>query len=190
VHVRVVAVAGVVLFWAGTLAAAALVPGYSLRGDYTSSLAGRGSPVALLGITALAVLAGAHLAAAVRAGRAAVPLALAGLAGLGAAVLRTRCPDGPAGCGFGPHAVPADLAQHGHGLSVVAYELATVVAMLVVALGRGPRGLRVGSALAALASVVLLLQTGGVDSGAWQRAWLAVNTSWLVGFVTAGRPAP
>ena len=50
------AVGGVVLFWIGTLVAGALAPDYSARVDYISSLAGRGSEVAVLGIATLTVI--------------------------------------------------------------------------------------------------------------------------------------
>jgi hypothetical protein len=57
-----VALLGVMLFWAGVLGAGVLVSGYSAREDYISSLAGRGSQVALLGVGALLASAAAHLA--------------------------------------------------------------------------------------------------------------------------------
>ncbi|HVL84420.1 MAG TPA: DUF998 domain-containing protein [Pseudonocardia sp.] len=198
---------GVLGFWVGTLAAAALAPGYSLRADYVSSLAGRGSEVAVLGIAALVALALAHLAAAARvaavvrdrgagavggggtarrpgsraAAALAGALALAGLAGLVVAAFRTACPLGAAGCGTPPNDVPPDLADRLHVLGVVGYEVALVAAMALVAAGAAgrSRAFRALSASAAVASVVLLLQVGGPDTGAWQRAWLVVNTGWL-----------
>ena len=36
-------VGALAVFWAGTAVAGALAPGYSARGDFVSSLAGRGS---------------------------------------------------------------------------------------------------------------------------------------------------
>jgi len=202
-----VAVGAVVAFWVGTLAAGALAPGYSVRDDYVSSLAGRGSSVAALGIAAIALLGGAHLAAAAAArssrrsslpaqasgptsgpGRAALPvaLALAGVAGLMVAAFRTACPLGAAGCGFGANDAPPDLADLVHGQAVLGYEAALVLSMLLVVPGRGARWFRLLTALAAAASVVLLLQTGGAGNGAWQRAWLVVNTAWLVALVLTG----
>jgi hypothetical protein len=176
-------VAGVLLFWAGTLVAGSVAANYSLRADYVSSLAGRGSSVGALGVAALLALALAHLvaAAAVR-GRVGASLALAGIAGLAVAAFRTGCPLGAAGCGWPPNDAPTDLADSVHGYGVVAYEAAFVVAMVLVAAGAGrwTTSFRVLTAVAAVASIVLVLQTGGDAAGAWQRAWLAVNTAWLV----------
>lgn len=179
------------MFWVGTLLAGALAPGYSVRSDFVSSLAGRGSSVAVLGTAALVALALAHLAAgvAVAGGTRAVAggLLLAGAFGLTVAAFRTGCPLGAAGCGFGANDAPADLADLVHGYGVLGYEVAIVVAMLLVVAGFGRESLgwRLLTVTAAVASVVLLLQTGGVDNGLWQRAWLAVNTAWLVTLVAS-----
>jgi hypothetical protein len=190
---RRAAVGGVLLFWLAVLTAGALAPGYSIRDDYVSSLAGRGSAVAVLGIAALAVLGLAHLAGAraVRASLAvAVPLAVAGVAGLAVAAFRTGCPGGAAGCGFGTNDAPADLADVVHVGAVVAYEVALVAAMAAVVAARGrPAWFRALTAVAAVASVVLLLQVGGVANGLWQRAWLLVTTGWLVALVARAGPA-
>ncbi|WP_300015275.1 DUF998 domain-containing protein [Pseudonocardia sp.] len=174
-------VAGVALFWVLTVVAGLLAPGYSARADYVSSLAGRGSSVAVLGVAALTVLGLAHLAAAaVVRGWVAAPLALAGLCGLAVAWFRTACPLGAAGCGSGANETVPDLADTVHYLAVVGYEVALVVAMLGVAVRlRGARPVVAAlTVTAAVASVVLALQIGGPDLGAWQRAWLAVNTAW------------
>ncbi|MET0189271.1 MAG: DUF998 domain-containing protein, partial [Pseudonocardia sediminis] len=121
--------AGVALFWVLTLTAGALVPGYSIRQDYVSSLAGRGSSVAVLGIAAIAVLGLAHLAAArVVRGGLAVALVLAGLAGLTIAAFRVGCPLDAAGCSFTPGNRIADASSAVHGYAVAAYEVALVVA--------------------------------------------------------------
>lgn len=184
---RGVAIGGVALFWLGSLVAGSLVPGYSIRGDYVSSLAGRGSSVAVFGIVAITALGVAHLGAAAAArGVVAVPLALAGLSGLTIAAFRTACPLGAAGCGTPPNDAPADLADTVHVLAVVGYEIALVAAMAVVAV-RLVRTRPLAAALtvaAAVGSVVLALNIGGPDLGAWQRAWLIVNTGWLVVAVT------
>jgi len=184
------AVGGVVLFWIGTLVAGALAPGYSARVDYISSLAGRGSEVAVLGIATLTVIGLAHLAAAAALrGVIGVLLALAGVAGLTVAAFRTGCPGGAAGCGFETTDAPPDVADVVHGLAVVGYEVALLGAMLVVAvrLARPRPVAAVLTAVAAVVSVVLMLQIGGVDNGWWQRGWLVVNTGWLVVLVTALR---
>lgn len=180
------AVGGVALFWLVSLVAGTLVPGYSARADYVSSLAGRGSSVAVFGIVAIAALGLAHLgAAAVWRGAVAVPLALAGVAGLTIAAFRTACPLGAAGCGTAPNDAPADLADSVHGLAVVGYEIALLAAMAVVA-ARSARTRPLAAALtvaAAVLSVALGLNIDGPDLGAWQRAWLVVNTGWLVAAV-------
>lgn len=191
---RGVVVAGVAVFWLVALVAGALVPGYSARADYVSSLAGRGSSVAVFGIAAIAALGIAHVgAAAVWRGAVAVPLALAGVAGLTIAAFRTACPLGAAGCGTPPNVAPADLAGSVHGLAVLGYEVALLAAMVVVA-ARLARTRPLAAALtvaAAVLSVALALNIGGPDLGAWQRAWLVVNTGWLVAAVLLlSPPAP
>ena len=178
--------AGVALFWGLVLVAGALVPGYAARQDYVSSLAGRGSSVAVLGVAAIAVLGLAHLAAAatVRGGPA-VPLVLAGLAGLTIAAFRVGCPLDAAGCSFAPGNRIGDAQSGVHGLAVAAYEVALVVAMVAVAVSRraSDRAFALVTAVATPASAVLLLSTGGDANGLWQRAWLLVNTAWLVALV-------
>ena len=179
-----VAVGCILAFWIIALVAGALAEGYSIRADYISSLAGRGSSVAVLGIAALTLLGAAHLAAATAVrGIVAVPLVLAGLAGLTVAGFRTNCPAGAAGCGSAGNDPPADLAQLTHGYAVVAYEIAIVAAMLIVAGGLLTRHRPALAALTvalAVLSVLLALQIGGSDTGWWQRGWLVVNTGWLV----------
>ena len=177
-----IAVTGVVLFWGDTLVAGSLAARYDLTTDYISSLAGRGSSVAPIGILALAFLGLAHLAAAsTLRGALAVPVALAGVAGLTVAAFRTACPLGAAGCGTAPNTA-ADLQGTVHGGAVAAYEIFIVVAMLLFALSRrrDEKVFALVSVVAAAASVFLLLQTGGADNGLWQRGWLVVNTGWLV----------
>lgn len=173
----------VALFWVLSLTAGARVPGYSIRQDYVSSLAGRGSSVAVLGIAAIALLGLAHLGAAwVLRGGLAVPLALAGLAGLTIAAFRVGCPLDAAGCSFTPGNRIGDAQSSVHGLAVAAYEAALVVAMLVVAVSRrsADKSFALVSVVAVPVSVVLLLSTGGEANGLWQRAWLVVNTAWLI----------
>ncbi|MBW0105553.1 DUF998 domain-containing protein [Pseudonocardia sp. KRD291] len=173
----------VALFWALSLTAGALVPGYTVAQDYVSSLAGRGSSVAVLGIAAIAVLGLAHLATAwVCRGGLAVPLALAGLAGLTIAAFRVGCPLDAAGCSFTPGNRIGDAQSAVHGYAVAAYEAALVVAMLLVAVSRraADKMFALVSLVAAPVSVVLLLSTGGEANGLWQRAWLVVNTAWLI----------
>ena len=167
---RVVAVLGVLLFWAGVFVAGGLVSGYSAREDYISSLASRGSPVAALGIAALLSNTAAHLAtaSAVMAGwRAQVCAAFlvgAGVALTVVAGFRQSCPDGPPRCGLSD-APPSDWVDVVHGASVGVYQLFTLAAMLtltVSALRRSsapPRWLGWVSLAFAAGSVALVSQT-------------------------------
>jgi len=193
---------GIGLFWAGVVAAGTLVEGYSHRGDYISSLAGRGSPVAGLGVLALLGSALAH-AAASRAVRGAAPgarLASALLLASGAAIVviavfPDSCPAGPAGCGVtddSPGDSPGDWIGTVHVAGVVAYELVAVAAMVMVAVAAlrvgaaFPRWLGPTSLVLAAASVVLLSSLGGDDTGLWQRLWVALHHLWLL--VVVGLP--
>ena len=180
---------GVGLFWIGTVVGGALVPGYDPTRDYVSSLAGRGSAVAPIGIAAIALLGLAHLAAA--RGALTVPLGLAGAAGLMIAAFRTACPLGAAGCGTAPNTAP-DLSSTVHGLAVAGYEVAIVAAMLLVAITRrrDEKVFALVSVLVAVVSVVLLLNTGGAFNGLWQRGWLLVNTGWLIAVSRTRAPSP
>lgn len=186
-----VAILGVLLFWVGVFGAGALVDGYSAREDYISSLASRGSPVALLGISALLASAVAHIATSLAlliAWRSRVGASFvfaAGLATAAVAVFRASCPDGPAGCARGDD--PAgDWIDAVHGASVGAYELFTLAAMLTLAIGAlrrtapWPRWLGPMSLVFASGSVLLIGQTNGDDVGMWQRIWLADNLTWLI----------
>lgn len=186
---RAVVVGAVVGFWGLVVVAGVLAPGYSARGDYISSLAGRGSSVAGLGVVALTLLGLAHLVAAARArGWLAVPFAVAGVCGLVVAFFRTGCPLGAAGCGRGANDTVPDLADTLHVYGVIGYEIALVVAMVGVAVRLGRSAGAALAVVAAVVSVVLALQIGGPDLGAWQRAWLVVNTGWLVA-AGSSRPA-
>lgn len=188
------AVAGVAGFWGLAFLAAALVPGYSLRADYTSSLAGRGSSVAVLGVTALGVLALGHVAAAVavadRSRAVAGWVALAALGGFVSAGFGTACPLGAPGCGFGANDAPPDLLDRLHVLGVGIYQGALLAAMAAVVIGtvrarRWPGWLAAAAVVAAPASLLLLAPVGGPDTGTWQRAWLVVTTGWLLLLVLA-----
>jgi len=203
---QVVASLGVALFWVGTVVAGALAEGYSARDDVVSSLAGRGSSVAGLGIASILSLAVAHLAAApvlvwVHRFRLGAGLLLAAAAAtVMIAVFRVSCGSGAAACGQGRS--EDDAADLVHGLAVVAYELLIVAAMIAVAVraARGsseppswlppwPRWMAALSVVAALGSVALLLRTYGTDPGLWQRLWVATNLGWLLLATWIGRPA-
>lgn len=181
---------GIVVFWAGVALAGQTAAGYSARTDVISSLAGRGSSVATLGVVAILVLVPVHLAAAwtlrqVHRSRLAPRLLVAG-AGATAliAVFRVSCPSGAAGCDQEP--TGADLVDLGHGFAVVAYALVIVAAMGSVAVraGRGssswPRWTALVSAVAAVGSLLLVARTGGSDAGMWQRLWVGSNLGWLL----------
>ena len=190
-----IAVLGVLLLWAGVLGAGALAEGYSAGKDTLSSLAGRGSSVAALGVAALLAGAVAHLAGSAsvrlsgRSRRCSGFLLCAAAAAVVVATFRISCPGGAAGCSTSARQ-PGDWIDTVHAAGVVAYEAFVVAAMLTVAAGAldrangWPRWLGALSVAAAATSVVLLLQTGGEDGGAWQRAWLAGNHLWLLAIVT------
>jgi Protein of unknown function (DUF998) len=187
----VLAVLGVLLFWAGVFGAGSLVSGYSARDDYVSSLASRGSPVAALGIGALLANAAAHLATAraVLTGwgsRLCASLVVgAGVAMTAVAVFRQSCPAGPPGCGL-TDTPSGDWVDVVHGGSVGVYQLFTLAAMLTLAVRAlrsayaAPRWLGWVSVALAVGSVALIAQTNGDHLGMWQRLWLANNLAWLL----------
>jgi hypothetical protein len=190
-----VAFLGVLLFWVGVFEAGALVSGYSARKDYISSLAGRGSQVAALGVGALLASAIAHLAtswAVLTAWRSRVCASFifaAAVASTFVALFRQSCPDGPAGCARTDTSTD-DWVDAVHRAGVSAYELFVLAAMLTLAVGvvRGtaawPRWLGVVSLAFAAGSLILVGQTSGEHVGLWQRIWLANNLAWLL--VVAG----
>lgn len=191
---------GVLLFWLGVLAGGALAPGYQQGRDYISALASRGSPVAAIGMAAIASKGLAYLAGALLAGRAwprrglRPLLALAGLCLLVVAAFRIGCPMGPAGCGFGAAALADDLQDRVHYWAVFGFQLCLVVAMVRLALGLirpapWPRGLAWVSIVAAPLSTYLLTHTGGSANGLWQRGWAATNSLWLLLLVAGALPA-
>lgn len=188
---RVVAVGGVLLFWLGVFGAGAVVSGYSAREDYISSLASRGSPVAVLGVGALLASAIAHLATALavsgawRSRSCAACLAGAALASAAVAGFRISCPGGPARCSLTGTGA-GDWVDAAHTWAVGAYEVCIVAAMLTLAvwtLRRAPAlppWLGFASAGSAVGSVLLLAQSSGDHVGMWQRLWLVNNLGWLL----------
>ena len=197
---RVVSLLGVLVFWAGVFAAGALVDGYSAREDYISSLASRGSAVAVLGIGAILANAAAHLATsravltAWRSRLCASFLFGAAVAIIFVAVFRSSCPDGPAGCAL-TETPTGDWVEAVHGGSVGVYELFTLAAMLTLAVGAmrrtsvWPRWLGFVSLAFAVGSVILVGLTGGDHLGMWQRMWFANNLAWLLIVVWAATGA-
>lgn len=188
---RTCAFVGVLLFWAGVFVAGALADGYSAEDDYISSLAGRGSPVAALGVAALLANAAAQFATSRailtgwRSRTCAAFVFAAGLAMTAVAAFRASCPDGPAGCAPDGE-VDGDWIDAVHGASVGAYELFTLAAMLMLAVGgirrtsSWPRWLGLLSLAFAIGSLLLIGQTEGDDIGRWQRLWFANNLGWLL----------
>lgn len=175
---RLVATAAVAAFWVGTVVAGSQFPGYSARDDVVSTLAGRGSPVAVLGIAVILCLALAHAAGArALAGSAARREAwlLLGAAAATVVVAVFRVSNGR----------PDDGGDLVHAGGVVGYQLLLVATMATVA-ARGLRGrdwsrpLAVVSAVAAVVSVTLLPRWSGEDGGLWQRLWLGTNLGWLL----------
>ena len=171
--------------------AGALVDGYSAGEDYISSLASRGSAVAILGIGAIVANAAAHLAAsravftAWRSRLCASFLFAAAVAVIVVALFRASCPDGPAGCGI-TSTTTGDWVEVVHGASVGVYELFTLAAMLTLAVGAmrrtsaWPRWLGLSSLAFAVGSVAFFGLTGGDHLGMWQRIWFANNLAWLL----------
>lgn len=200
---RLVATGCVALFWIGIMAAGSSAEGYSARDDVISSLAGRGSSVAVLGVLSILALAPAHVIGAavlssVHGSRTGAGLLLAAA---GATVLiagfRVSCPSWAAGCGEVP--AEADVADLVHGLAVAAYQLAILAVMVAVAARAArspsswPRWMAVVSVAAALGSASLLLRTSGDETGLWQRLWVGTNLGWLLLATWTGQvrtPAP
>lgn len=182
---------GVALFWTGVLVGGALAPGYRQSQDYISALASRGSVVAPIGMAAIAskgvaYMAGSWLTRRVWGRRAlALPMLLAGASLLVVAAFRIGCPGGAAGCGFGAAALADDSGDLIHYYAVLSFEIWLLCAMAALALGalRGapwPRWLGMVSVPLGIASVSLLMRTGGAFNGVWQRLWAGNNSLWLL----------
>jgi hypothetical protein len=184
----VLVLAGLGVFWATLLLAGAASPGYSQRRDYVSSLAAHGVEDAWLGMLAIAAVGVAGLGAAVLLWRltrtGALALACAGVGFVVVALVRIDCPNGAARCGLGGR---FDV----HGAPAITHWTAAVVSTVLVLVGAtlvayalfrsGRRAAGVMSAVAAAATLVALVGTGGQSPGVVQRAWIAVMTIWLVG---------
>jgi hypothetical membrane protein len=187
-YAAVVVLAALGVFWVAVLLAGAESPGYSQRRDYVSSLAAHGVEDAWLGVLAIAAVGVAGLGAAVLLWRltraAALALAWAGVGFVVVALVRIDCPNGAARCGLGGR---FDV----HGAPAITHWTAAVVSTVLVLAGatfvayalfrRGRRAAGMASAVAAAATLVALLGTGGESPGVVQRAWIAVMTAWLVG---------
>ncbi len=184
----VVVLAGLGAFWTALLLAGAASSGYSQRRDYVSSLAAHGVDDAWLGMLAIAAIGVVGLGAAVlvrpltRAG--ALALACAGVGFVVVALVRIDCPNGAARCGLGGrldvHGAPA-ITHWTAAVASTVFVLAGATFVAYALFRRGRRAAGVASAVAAAATLVALLGTGGQSPGVVQRAWIAVMTVWLVG---------
>ncbi|QWC84687.1 DUF998 domain-containing protein [Nocardioidaceae bacterium] len=161
------------------MTAGATEPGYRPAQQYLSELAARDSGVAPWAIGAFLASATAHAAGAValwraRARAAAAALGAAALAVIGIAGFRLS------GSGAG------DVLDTLHAASVVAYQVAWVLA--VVAWGRARTATPLAVALAvavvvAVTSTVLLVLSLGDSTGVpgvLQRCWVVVDQAWLL----------
>ena len=117
-------------------------------------------------------------------GAGALALACAGVGFVVVAFVRIDCPNGAARCGLGGR---FDV----HGAPAITHWTAAVVSTILVLVGAtlaayalfrsGRRAAGAASALAAAATLVALVGTGGQSPGVVQRVWIAVMTLWLVG---------
>jgi hypothetical protein len=192
-------------FVALVAAGGVLNPGYNHADDFLSSLASYGAVAPGLGVSALLALAGAHAAAAygVRRGTALVlvpfALALSAAAVATIASFRLHCAGGPAGCYVRDSSGSALFTDVVHGRAVAVYQATIMLAMGGLAWeasrAKAPRRLVAPSAAAALGSfsIFALMGAGGPHPGATQRAWVFVNSLWLLGsllVLTRSAPSP
>ena len=155
--------------------------GYEHSIDFVSSLAGRGSEQAWIGVLAIGSYGLAHGAAALS-WRHVSRLVWAGLLVCSAllvtvAVARASCPSGAAGCALSSTGT-TDAGDTVHGLSVGIYALlflVTAVSTGVVMARRRSWYAAAASVLVAALSIAALSQVDEVTPGAEQRVWLATN---------------
>lgn len=156
--------------------------GYQHSRDFVSSLAGRGSDQAWIGVLAISAYAGAHAVAA-RTWRHRNRFLAAALLGcalllLTVALARASCPNGAANCALmdSPGATDAWDTVHGTAVGIYAlvYLVVAVSAGVVMARRRNWKAAVTAWLLAAL-SVAALSQMDELTPGAEQRVWLAVN---------------
>ena len=183
------------VFWLLVLLGGAVNPGYSHLHDHVSDLASYGARAAWIGGLAIATFGVADLVAArvlvERTRTAAVALVVAGVAGLVIALARIHCGGGAAGCASST-VEDSTWTDSVHAGAVVVNAFTFSLAMIVCAFGAvglaRPLWWRFVVAGLAVLSLGLLAQSVGPDvAGAWQRAWLAVNTALLL-LVTAAIP--
>lgn len=166
--------------------------GYTMKRDYVSSLAARGSTVGLLGGLCLAFYALSHLLAGVvmlitwRTKVAGSFLVLAAVL-FGLVVLfRADCTGGEVGCGLVERG-PAGLETGMHGVMAGTYALVMFVTMLMAAVSafweRGATRVAglIGLPLFWLAfSGIGAMNKSANATGAWERLWLYSSVAWLV----------
>jgi hypothetical protein len=186
VWIPVAVLAGVAVFWAATLVAGALEPGYSGRRDYVSTLAAHGAAhagLAMLGIVAAAgAIAAASLLVRSVSRAAAVAVALAGAGFIVVALTRLDCADGAAGCGLGGRFEVSGSTEIGHwtATTVSSVLLIAGIALTGVALvRRGGHAAGIASLAAAAVITGAFLATGGDLPGQMQRIGIVVATGWL-----------
>jgi hypothetical protein len=163
--------------------------------DFVSSLAGRGSEQAWIGVVAIGSYGLAH-------GAAALPwhhvsrVVWAGLLVCAAllvtvAVARASCPSGAAGCALNGSADQTDAGDAVHGLAVGLYALVFLVTAVSAGVVMARRRNWSAAAVAWLigaSSIAALSQVDAVTPGAEQRIWLAINGIGLLVLVAlAGR---
>ena len=182
-------VAGIAVFWAAILAAAAVEPGYSNRRDYVSTLAARGAEQAGIAMLAIVAVAAAMVFASLLLRRyskvAAVLVALAGVGFAVAAFTRLECPNGAAGCGLGGRFEISGSTEIGHwtATTVSSVLLIAGIALTGVALiRRGRRLAGIASIAAAAVTAGAFLATSGDNPGVIQRIGILVATGWLAAF--------
>ena len=156
--------------------------GYEHSVDFVSSLAGRGSDHAWIGVLAIGSYGLAHGAAALP-WRHVSRVVWAGLLVCATllvmvAVARASCPSGAAGCALKGSTDQTDAGDTIHGLSVGIYSLLFLVAAVsagVVMARRGRWYAAASAGLVAALSIAALSQVDEVTPGAAQRLWFATN---------------
>ena len=178
-----VVVALLLLLFAGlVLLGGSVNEGYEHSRDFVSSLAGRGSDNAWIGVLAISTYAAAHAVAAGpwRRQNRFIAAALLGCALLllTVALVRASCPGGAAGCALPSSSTATDAGDTIHGVSVGLYALVFLViagSVAVVMVRRRSWAGMAAALLVAALSIAALSQMDELTPGAEQRLWLATN---------------
>jgi hypothetical membrane protein len=187
------------VFWCLVLLVGAANPGYSQTRDYVSTLAARGADYGWAGVLAICAAALAMIVTATLL-RALSRLAtvLTGLAGIGFLVVaftRLSCPNGPGGCGLGGRLDVSGFREITHSAAITASAVLLVAAMACSGVElhrRGSTRAGVASLVAAAATAVAFLATGGSSPGWIERLGILVATGWMAVVAVASllpRPA-